>query len=292
MILRTLLPVLLLTLGVNEPAAQQGVNEPAAKQSVNELAARQGANEATAQAVRAVVAQDADCVAARRWEDGVAEGQGVQEDGRQQTNGDAGGGVQAAREASARFVAAIGTTWSSFTGAEPLVEEGLTTTGFTLRDSGFDLTVSGEMGLTPWLAAGAAYERLANIELDQTFDVDGFRNFTTELRDGRFDPSVVEVYAAPFWQAGPAVRVRGLVGVGFWRADDSSTIVLLFQGDELSRETLREEHSGTALMLGAGIDVWPHSRVGARFAYQYLRLEDGDRDEPLHNLSFMALFGF
>ena len=47
-----------------------------------------------------------------------------------------------------------------------------------------------------------------------------------------------------------------------------------------------------ALVLGAGIDVWPHSRVGARFAYEYLRLEDGDRDEPLHNLSFMALFGF
>jgi len=191
-----------------------------------------------------------------------------------------------------RFVAAIGAAWSGFTGAEPLLEEGLTTTGFTLRDAGLDLTVSGEVALTPWLAAGAAYERLAAIELEQDFDVDGFRNFTTELRDGRFDPSLVSVYAAPFWQAGPAVRVRGLVGAGFWRADDSNTIVLLFQGDELSRETLREEHAGTALVLGAGIDMWPHSRVGARIAYEYLRLRDGDRDEPLHNLSFMALFGF
>jgi hypothetical protein len=191
-----------------------------------------------------------------------------------------------------RFVAAIGAAWSGFTGAEPLAEEGLTTTGVTLRDAGFGMTVSGEVGLTPWLAAGAAYERLASIELDQTFDVDGFRDFTTELRDGRFDPSVVSVYAAPFWQAGAAVRVRGLVGAGFWRADDSGTIVLLFQGDELSRETLSEEHAGTALVLGAGIDVWPHSRVGARIAYEYLRLRDGDRDEPLHNLSFMALFGF
>jgi opacity protein-like surface antigen len=247
--------------------------------------------------VRSVVArQGADHVAAQRWEDGVedavTERQGVEEAGQQGADGDIGGGVQAAREAGNRFVAAIGTTWSSFADAEPLVEEGLTTTGFDLQSSGFELGVSGEVVLMPWLAAGAAYERLANIELDQTFDVDGFRNFTTELRDGRFDPSVVEVYAAPFWQAGPSVRIRGLVGVGFWRTDDSSTIVLLFQGDEPSRETLREEHAGTALVLGAGIDVWPHSRVGARFAYEYLRLEDGDRDEPLHNLSFMALFGF
>jgi hypothetical protein len=199
---------------------------------------------------------------------------------------------RATDESRGRFLVAVGTTWSSFADAEPLAEEGLTTTGFTLRASGFDLTVAGEVALTPWLAAGAAYERLASIEIDQTFDVDGFRDFTTELRDGRFDPRVIEVYAAPFWQAGPAVRIRGLVGVGFWRADDSNTIVLLFQGDELSRETLREELAGTALVLGAGIDVWLHPRVGARVAYQYLRLEDGNRDEPLHNLSFMALFGF
>jgi hypothetical protein len=288
MLLRTLLPALLLTLGVNEPAAQQRVNEPAAQQ---------GAKETPARAVRAVVArQAADHVAAQRWEDGVedavTERQGVEEAGQQGADGDIGGGVQAAREAGNRFVAAIGTTWSSFADAEPLVEEGLTTTGFDLRASGFGLTVSGEVVLLPWLAAGAAYEKLASIELDQTFDVDGFRDFTTELRDGRFDPRVVEVYAAPFWQAGPAVRIRALVGAGFWRADDGGTIMLRFQGDELSRETLREEPAGTALVLGAGIDVWPHPRVGARFAYQYLRLEDGDRDEPLHNLSFMALFGF
>ena len=179
-----------------------------------------------------------------------------------------------------------------FTNAAPLDEDGQTTTGFELRDSGVDLTFAGEVAITRWLSAGVAHERLSRIELEQSFDVDGFRNFTNELRDGVFDPSVSELYAAPSWPLGGTVRVTGMIGVGFWRAVQSRTLVLLFDGDELSRRTLQEEHDGVSLVVGAGVDVWPHRRFGLRAGYKYLRLSTDEIDQPVHNLRVLALFGF
>lgn len=197
-----------------------------------------------------------------------------------------------AQESPPRFVVAVGIEWSKFANAAPLDEAGQTTTGFELRDSGFDLTFAGEVAITEWLSAGVAHERLARIELAQSFDVDGFRNFSNELRDGVFDPSVTELYAAPSWSLGGSVRVTGMLGVGFWRASQSRTLVLLFEGDLLSLETLQEEHDGATLVVGAGIDIWPHRRFGLRAGYKYLRLSTAEIDEPVHNLRVLALFGF
>ncbi len=133
-----------------------------------------------------------------------------------------------AQESPPRVVVAVGVEWSRFTNAAPLDEDGQTTTGFELRDSGVDLTFAGEVAITGWLSAGVAHERLSRIELEQSFDVDGFRNFTNELRDGVFDPSVTELYAAPSWPLGGTLRVTGMIGVGFWRAEQSRTLVLFF----------------------------------------------------------------
>ena len=83
-----------------------------------------------------------------------------------------------------------------------------------------------------------------------------------------------------------------MVGVGFWRATQSSTLVLLFTGEELSRETLRVEHDGTALVVGGSVDIWPHRRFGLRACYKYLRLSADEINEPVHNLRALALFGF
>lgn len=197
-----------------------------------------------------------------------------------------------AQEGPPRFVVAVGIERSKFANAAPLDEDGQTTTGFELRDSGFDLTFAGEVAITEWLSAGVAHRRLSRIELEQSFDVDGFRNFSNELRDGVFDPSVTELYAAPSWPLGGSVRVTGVIGVGFWRAAQSRTLVLLFEGDQLSRQTLQEEHDGASLLVGAGIDIWPHRRFGLRAGYKYLRLSTDEIDEPVHSLCALALFGF
>ena len=197
-----------------------------------------------------------------------------------------------AQERPPRFIVAVGVEWSKFANAAPLDEEGQTTTGFELRDSGFDLTFAGEVAITGWLSAGVAHERLSRIELEQTFDVDGFRGFSTELRGGVFDPSVTELYAAPSWPLGASVRVTGMIDVGFWRAAQSRTLVLLFEGDQLSLQALQEQHDGASLVVGAGIDIWPHRRFGLRAGYKYLRLSTDEIDEPVHNLRVLVLFGF
>ncbi len=197
-----------------------------------------------------------------------------------------------AQEAPPRVVVAVGVEWSKFANAGPLDEDGQTTTGFELRDSSVDLTFAGEVAITGWLSAGAAHERLSRIELEQSFDVDGFRNFTNELRDGVFDPSVTELYAAPSWPLGGTVRVTGMIGVGFWRAEQSRTLVLFFEGEELSRVNLQEEHDGVSLVVGAGVDIWPHRRLGLRAGYKYLRLSTDEIDQPVHNLRMLVLFGF
>jgi len=197
-----------------------------------------------------------------------------------------------AQESPPRVVVAVGVEWSRFTNAAPLDEDGQTTTGFELRDSGIDLTFAAEVRISGWLSAGVAYERLSRIELEQSFDVDGFRNFTNELRDGVFDPSVTELYAAPSWPLGGTVRVTGMIGVGFWRAEQSRTLVLFFEGEELSRLTLQEEHDGVSLVVGAAVDIWPHRRFGLRAGYKYLGLSTDEIDQPVHSLRALALFGF
>ena len=196
-----------------------------------------------------------------------------------------------AQEDSHRVVIAAGFEWSSFTNAAPIEEPGQTTTAFTLDDSGVDLTLAGEVAIVEWLGAGMAFERLSRVQLEQSFDVDDFRDFTTELTS-TFDPRVIELYAAPSVSLGASARLTGMVGVGFWRAERDSTVTLLFEGDELSSERLLEEHDGTSLVLGAGVDVWLHRRVGVRAGYKYLSLSAGDIDEPIHNLRVLALFGF
>ncbi len=197
-----------------------------------------------------------------------------------------------AQESRPRVVVGVGVEWSRFANAAPLDEDGQTTTGFALRDSGVDLTFAGEVAITGWLSAGVAHERLSRIELEQSFDVDGFRDFTTELRDGVFDPSVTELYAAPSWPLGGTVRVTGMIGVGFWRAEQSRTLVLFFEGEELSRLTLQEEHDGVSLVVGAAVDIWPHRRFGLRAGYKYLGLSTDEIDQPVHSLRALALFGF
>lgn len=196
-----------------------------------------------------------------------------------------------AQQPAPRVVVAAGVEWSKFPNAVPLEEEGQTTTAFVLDDAGFDFTVAGEVFVLDWLAAGVGYERLSRIDLDQSFDVAGFRDFTSELAS-TFDPSVFELYAAPSWPVGSSVRISGMLGVGFWRAERDSTVVLLFEGEELSRETLLDEHDGTSVAVGAGVDVWLHRRFGVRAGYKYLKLSADDVDEPVHNLRVLALFGF
>ena len=83
-----------------------------------------------------------------------------------------------------------------------------------------------------------------------------------------------------------------MIGVGFWRAEQSRTLVLLFEGEELSRLSLQEEHDGVSLVVGAGVDVWPHRRFGLRVGYKYLGLSTDEIDQPVHNLRALALFGF
>lgn len=197
-----------------------------------------------------------------------------------------------AQESPPRVVVAVGVEWSKFAAAAPLDEDGQTTTDVELQDSGVDLTFAAEVAITGWLSVGVAHERLSRIELEQSFDVDGFRNFTNELHDGVFDPSVTELYAAPSWPLGRTVRVSGMIGVGFWRAEQSRTLVLLFKGEELSRLSLQEEHDGVSLVVGAGVDVWPHRRFGLRVGYKYLGLSTDEIDQPVHNLRALALFGF
>lgn len=197
-----------------------------------------------------------------------------------------------AQERPPRVVVGAGVEWSRFANAAPLDEEGQTTTEFELRDSGLDFTIAAEVAIIDWLSAGVAHERLSSIELEQSFEVDGFRRFSTELRDGVFDPSVTELYAAPSWPVGRDVRVGAMVGIGFWRARQSNTLVLLFEGEELSRQILEDEVDGAAAVFGAGVDIWLHRRIGLRAGYKYLRLSADEIDQPVHNLRVLALFGF
>ena len=196
-----------------------------------------------------------------------------------------------AQEGAPRVVVTAGFEWSSFANAAPLVEDGQTTTAFMAQTSGVDLTLGAEVRIIEWFGVGVAHERLAGFELSQAFEVDGFRDFTTEL-DTSFDPAVTEIYAAPSWPVGDSVRVSGMVGVGFWRAEQSRTVTLLFQGEQLSSETLIDQHDGASLVVGAGLDVWFHRHVGLRAGYKYLSLSSGDIDEPVHNLRVLGLFGF
>lgn len=196
-----------------------------------------------------------------------------------------------AQGAPPRVVGSGGVEWSRFADVVPLEAEGQTTTGFELRDSGFDLTLGAEVAIVRWLGVGVAHERLSSAELVQTFDVDGFRGFSNQLRRV-FDPSVTELYAAPSWPLAPRVRVTGIAGVGFWRADEGNTLVLSFEGEELSRQDVPREYSGTSLVIGAGIDVWLRRRFGVRAGYKYLRLSADEVERPVHNLRALVLIGF
>jgi hypothetical protein len=103
---------------------------------------------------------------------------------------------------------------------------------------------------------------------------------------------VTELYAAPSWPPADRIRLTGLAGVGFWRADESNTLALSFEGVELSRRELMGEHSGATLVVGVGVDVWIHRSFGVRAGYKYLRLSADDVEQPVHNLRALALFGF
>jgi opacity protein-like surface antigen len=190
-----------------------------------------------------------------------------------------------AQEAPPRVVAFGGVEWSRFGDVTPLEEEGQTTTGFASSDSGFDLALGAEIRILPWLGVGVAHE------LQQSFDVDDFRGFSNRLHRV-FDPSVTELYAAPSWPPADRIRLTGLAGVGFWRADESNTLALSFEGVELSRRELMGEHSGATLVVGVGVDVWIHRSFGVRAGYKYLRLSADDVEQPVHNLRALALFGF
>ena len=196
-----------------------------------------------------------------------------------------------AQAAPPRVVVSAGIEWSRFADLAPVEEDGQTTTGFAMDPSGFDLAVGIEVTLVEWLGIGVAHEGLSRVELTQTFDVDDFRSFSSELHRV-FDPAVTELYAAPSWPLTSRLRLTGIAGVGFWRADEDNTIVLSFEGVELSRTDLPREHSGTSLVLGAGLDVWWHRRFGVRVGYKYLRLSAEEVEQPVHNLRALALIGF
>lgn len=196
-----------------------------------------------------------------------------------------------AQEPPPRVTAFGGIEWSRFVDVMPLEEEGQTTTGFEAERSGVDVTLGGEVELLPWLGIGVAHERLSNVALEQSFDVDGFRGFSNDL-SRVFDPSVTEVYAAPSWPLTRRLRITGIAGVGFWRADEDNTLVLSFEGDELSRQEVALERSGASFVVGAGVDVWLHRRLGARVGYKYLRLSADDVEHPVHNLRALVLIGF
>ena len=210
----------------------------------------------------------------------------------QQTQVVAAEGGQLPADSPATFIIGIGTGYSNFTGTEEVNDDRFTTTDFVMDESGFDFSLSGEFVFMSWLGVGLSYERIREVTFDQDFDVVGFP-FTAQIRDGTFDPYVVELYAVPFLQVHPLIRVFGTIGVAHWKSDSEASVVLLFQGDELDSETVTRENDGTTGIFGAGIDVWPHPRVGLRVGYKYIKLQDGEEvDEAVHNARFMALFRF
>jgi opacity protein-like surface antigen len=166
--------------------------------------------------------------------------------------------------------------------------------GFTatcdLDKSGFDVMFLGELEFLPWLAAGVSFERIHGVTLERDLQSIDTPGLTGEVRDAHFDPVMGAFYLRPTLRIGSSVDLYAQAGIARWKADSGNRTTLRFE-DQVLEETTVQEDSGWSPLVGAGVNLWPGSRVGLRFGWEYAKLkkEEANIDTSMHNVMAAVL---
>lgn len=179
--------------------------------------------------------------------------------------------------------------WINFTnaGGDDICETappGSTVAGCDLDKSGGGLAFSAgyqHRWSSVGLGVDVAYGTASKVTLKRTITNTANPNLTA-TQDFRFDPKTIEVLGRVGVWVTPRTQLSVLGGGAHITSRTTNTFDTRAGGTVVNTQTTTTDNGSWSPVIGGSMTVWANRWLGFEAGYRWLRLKDGDVNEPMH----------
>lgn len=180
--------------------------------------------------------------------------------------------------------------WISFTNAGggticSTAPPGAALTRCDLDKSGGSFMFSALYGFRPWLSAGLGYETGSEVKLNRVVANAANPNVTA-TQDFVYDPKVLELFGRVSMPYAQRFQLTGLFGAARVTSRSTNSFVTRLGTNVVNTQSTNPENESWSPLLGGSATFWLNRWLGVESGYRWLRMKDGDVDEPMHIVSF------